>query len=272
MPELPEVETVVRSIRPKLENKSIQDCQIYNNYSRIILHSSFLTFQNKILGKKIIQVTRRAKYIVIHLSEGYLIFHLRMTGQFYFDSIAPKHATFSLSLSQGKMHFVDTRKFGTVEYHPTLDVLEKKLGPEPLSKDFKLAPFQIALSKSAKNIKAYLLDQSKVAGLGNIYVDEVLWQAKIHPATKANEISKLQTLELFKAIPQILKYSIKHQGTTFINFYFEESKSGNFQNMLKVFNKAGEPCPRCSKEIIKIKFAGRGTHLCPKCQKNKGNR
>ncbi len=272
MPELPEVETVVKSIRPKLENKTIKNCQIYQNYSRIILHSSFHVLKNKILGKKIIQVTRRAKYIVLHLSEGYLIFHLRMTGQFQFNAQAPKHTTFSLDLSQGKMHFVDTRKFGTVEYHPDLTILEKKLGPEPLGEDFKLAPFQAALNKSAKNIKAYLLDQSKVAGLGNIYVDEVLWQAKIHPATKAGNLSKIQIVELFKAIPQILNFSIKHQGTTFINFYFEESKGGNFQNMLKVFNREGESCPRCNKVIVKIKFAGRGTHFCPACQKAKGNK
>jgi formamidopyrimidine-DNA glycosylase len=168
------------------------------------------------------------------------------------------------------MVYQDVRKFGTMDLIQT-DQLENyfishKIGPEPTTKDFKLAPFKTALNTSTKKIKPYLLDQSLVAGLGNIYVDEVLWAAKVHPLRIANTLTDAEIKALRKAIIDTLALGVEKGGSTIRTYRNALGEDGSMQDYLKVYGKTGQPCPRCQTPIEKIKVGGRGSHFCPHCQ------
>lgn len=271
MPELPEVETVVRYVRPKLVNQTFISLRAENQFTNVFLPQSEQEINNHITGQKILAVNRRAKYILFELETGWLSIHLRMTGRLLFrlgESDQNRHLTARFQFADGsQLFFKDYRKFGRIHYHRELMDLETRLGPEPLGEYFSVDWFFSALQHRRRSIKALLLDQSFLAGLGNIYVDEALWAARIHPATAANHISRIKTHRLHGAIQDILSRAIKYQGTTIINFYFGERKTGNFRDYLQVFGKEGLPCPRCGTRIQKIREAQRGTHICPHCQK-----
>ncbi len=271
MPELPEVETVVRYLRPVLTGKTIASLTAENGYEKVFYPQSQQEICSVVRGREIRQVSRRAKYILFRLENGWLTIHLRMTGRLLFrlteeDKQAHLTARFRFT-DKTQLFFKDYRKFGRIHFHTDYEKLETRLGPEPLSDAFSATWFYRALQNKKRSIKALLLDQSFLAGLGNIYVDEALWQARIHPGRPACDISRVKANRLRKTIREILARAIKHQGTTIINFYFGECKSGNFRDYLMVFGKQGQPCPRCGSEIRKIREAQRGTHICPRCQK-----
>ncbi len=272
MPELPEVETVVRSLQGQILNQKIKSIRVFSV-------KNFIGTPLSVQGQDIIGVDRRAKYIIINLSQGYLVGHLRMTGKLFavvktqgqLEQVVKdfgKHLRVLLELEHCYLLFQDQRKFGFLQTCDSLDWLESKLGCEPLTEQFTLN-YLVKICQSARQIKALLLDQSKVAGLGNIYVDEVLWQAGIHPQTCANRITDLQLQVLHGAIPEILNRSILAQGTTFLSYTFAGNQEGKFASKLQVFNRAGQPCFRCGTLIIKMRVAQRGTYVCLLCQ-NRG--
>jgi len=270
MPELPEVETVVRYINPNIVGKIIENVKPQNNYDKVLATHGPKKFNELVKNKSIIDVTRRGKYIVIHLECGFLMIHLRMTGRLLLnlsEDDKPRHNTAIIHFTDGtSLYFKDYRKFGRVYYYDSMAYINNKLGVEPLSKNFTKDWLYKNLQKSKRQLKPLLLDQSFIAGLGNIYVDEALWFAKLHPQHIGSSVSKKKSYVLHGAVQRLLQTAIDNQGTTIINFYFGEGKKGNFREQLQVFGRQERACPRCESKIIKIRVAQRGTHLCPRCQ------
>lgn len=273
MPELPEVETVKRALSKTIAGKKILNVE--SNFTKIVASPDFKTFQKNIIGKKIVSLSRRGKFLLFHLSGGkIMVSHLRMTGHWLVQPKIEKnkfmHLIFQLSGSQ-TIVYSDIRKFGRVwlidakglrSFEPIL-----KLGPEPLGDEFVFAEFSRKLAKNKSRIKVVLLNQQVVAGLGNIYVDEVLHDAGVSPLRIANRLKIAEKKRIFDAIRKIIAKAIKFRGTTVVNFTTPEGKGGDFQKQLKVYGKKGNSCLRCKGEIKRIVVAGRGTHYCPKCQK-----
>ncbi len=262
MPELPEVETVVRGLQTTIVGEIIQD--IVTPWSKALQPDSAY---DSLIGKTIERVSRRAKFINIELDRGSLIVHLRMTGKLI-GLYPEKHVTVILHFRSGNaLYFQDMRKFGRMEYTEDSQRFFAHLGPEPLNDAFSVSLFQDMLKQKKRMIKTLLLDQSFLAGLGNIYVDEALFQAGIHPESLTSQIPKKQSSKLHHAIQQILTESIKAQGTTVVNFSHGENQSGTYQAALQVYGRTGEPCVVCASPIRKIKLGQRGTHFCQICQK-----
>ena len=271
MPELPEVQTVVNSLKPTLPGKIIKSVNSPNGHTDVLENGSIKKYQNCLIGNKIQSVSRRGKFIIIELDSGFLLIHLRMTGKIVLETPTikdMKYVSFQLTFLDGKnLFFQDIRKFGRIYICNQLNWLDEKLGVEPLSKDFTSKWLYSQLHTRKRMMKPLLLDQQFIAGLGNIYVDEVLWQSGIHPKALSNRVGKIKANKLSTAIKEILNRPISYQGTTIINFSYGQKKSGNFSNELQIFGKTNNPCPRCDKPIIKIFIAQRGTHYCNKCQK-----
>ena len=244
-----------------------------------------------LIGSEILRVKRRAKVLLIELSSEYsLVTHLKMTGQLVYRAknerfgaghpnaslvgeLPDKSTRVTLSLDNGaKLYFNDQRKFGWMRLIPTVEVLNidfmKKLGPEPLAASFNAKAFAQRLKKRPNtSAKAVLLDQSVIAGVGNIYADESLWGAKIHPNMQVRDLSSQKLSKLFQELQFVLKLSIAKGGSTDKNYVDAEGKRGSYLTFARVFRRESQACPRCSTIIIKTRVAGRGTHLCPKCQK-----
>jgi len=270
MPELPEVETVVRYIRPNIIGKTIHNVIPQNNYDKVFVTHIPRQFNELVAGKSIRTVERRGKYIVFNLDRGHLLIHLRMTGRLLLnltEDDKPKHLTAIVHFTDNSaLYFKDYRKFGRLYYYGSLDYINKKLGVEPLSENFTEERLYKNLHNSKRQLKPLLLDQGFIAGLGNIYVDEALWFAKLHPQQKGSSVSRKKSNVLHSAIQRLLQTAIDNQGTTIINFYFGEGKKGNFREQLQVFDRQNKNCPRCGIIIKKIRVAQRGTHICPHCQ------
>ena len=288
MPELPEVETVKRGLDKLILNAKIKDIKIYNT-------KSFQASQNDknafLIGAKIQEIRRRGKAIIINLSTNYaLVIHLKMTGQLVFrgnknwaaghpnDSFIadlPDRSTrIEFTLDSGNLFFNDQRKFGWIKLLPQSEVENidflKKLGPEPLT-DNKNLP-QIFLKNIHRhnntNIKAAILNQSVIAGIGNIYADEALFAAKIHPSTKVRDISDSDLINLLNCAISIMKKSIESGGSTMKTYIKADGTKGNYlDKFAQVFRREGQPCTECGAVIEKTRVAGRGTHFCPNCQK-----
>ena len=271
MPELPEVETVVRFIRPTIVGKTIKDVIPQNNYNKVLATHSPKQFNNFVSEKSIITVGRRGKFIVFNLDRGHLLIHLRMTGRLLLnlsEDDKQKHLTAIVRFTdRSSLYFKDYRKFGRFYYYASLDYINNKLGVEPLSNNFSEDWLYKHLQNSGRQLKPHLLDQSFIAGLGNIYVDEALWFAKLHPQQIGSLVGRNKSDVLHSAIQRLLQTAIDNQGTTIINFYFGEGKKGNFRKQLQVFGRQDKQCPRCNTVIEKIRVAQRGTHICPNCQK-----
>ncbi len=271
MPELPEVETVVRFIRPRIVGKTIQNILPQNNYEKVLATHTAPQFNNIVTGQVIKNVMRRGKFIVLNLERGYLLIHLRMTGRLLLNLSEDdklKHLTAIIYFTdKSSLYFKDYRKFGRFYYYDSLDYINNKLGLEPLSKKFSGDWLYKNLQKNKRQLKPLLLDQSFIAGLGNIYVDESLWYAKLHPRQISSSVSRKKSNTLQDAIQRLLQTAINNQGTTIINFYFGEGKKGSFREQLKVFGRQDKNCPRCKTIIKKIRVAQRGTHICPRCQR-----
>lgn len=272
MPELPEVETIVRDMHEAhLLGLTILKATVF--WDRSIGDMTSQAFCQKIKGKKIRDISRRGKFLVFHLGNEKLLVHLRMTGKFLIDKKKDsfhKHERVRLYLSDGQiLHFEDQRKFGKWYLGASEEKL-KKIGLEPLSSDFSLDAFK-KLLKGKRSIKAFLLDQKYVAGIGNIYADEALWLAKIHPARHVESLEPKEIQALHHAIIFVLTAGVENTGTTLgsnrANYFSVSGRRGSNQNNLKVFRFDGSPCPRCQTIIKKITVAQRGTHYCPNCQK-----
>jgi formamidopyrimidine-DNA glycosylase len=264
MPELPEVETFARQLKPALIGKTIIAVDL--RWNRTLALPSPKKFKEQIQGQKIIDISRRAKYLILQLKDFNLIIHLRMSGDLLIrdSTIRPaKHDRLIIKLSGNQtLAFNDTRKFGRVWLTANPIEVLGRLGPEPFSKDFSAQWLYENLHKKHRQLKPLLLDQTFIAGLGNIYTDEALHIAKLHPAAGSDSVTKPQARALHEAIRTVLKQGIRRNGASIDWAY----RGGQFQNYFRVYDQEGKPCPRCGTEIQKIIIGQRGTHFCPQCQ------
>ena len=264
MPELPEVETIARKLKPELTGKTIIDADL--RWSRTLASPSVKKFKEQIKGQKILRVGRRAKYLDISLSEFNMLVHLRMSGDLFMreSKFEPqKHDRLILKLTGGKsLVFNDTRKFGRVWLTANPENVLGKLGPEPLSRGFTWQWLHTALHNKHRQLKPLLLDQTFLAGLGNIYTDEALHIAKLHPLAASDSITAEQARALQDAIRRVLKEGIRRNGASIDWVY----RGGEFQNHFRVYDRDGKPCPVCGTKIERIIVGQRSTHYCPNCQ------
>lgn len=286
MPELPEVETIRQGLMELIVGKTV--VSEVHDYDKGFPNSS-ADVTSFLIGATIVNVRRRAKVLLIDLSSEYtLVIHLKMTGQMVYrgaqnfgaghpnDSLIgelPDSSTrVTLKFSDDStLYFNDQRKFGWMRLIPMLEVpnlsFMQKVGPEPLEDDFMPEAFAGRFKRRAKtNIKAALLDQTVVAGVGNIYADESLWGAKISPQRLVGSLSDDDFINLYHSLREAMNLSIKMGGSTDRNYLTAEGKRGSYLDHANVFRKEGAPCPRDGREIQKIRWAGRGTHFCPQCQ------
>jgi len=266
MPELPEVETIARILRPQLEGRTILSTRLL--WKRTLAMPSPRVFASHIAGQTILNVSRRAKFLQLQLSKEHLFIHLRMSGDLWVEEAGykpAKHDRLLVYLSSGNcLVFNDTRKFGRawLTDHPE-DVIGG-LGPEPFDPAFTPQLLYSRLQGHQRQIKPLLLDQSFLAGMGNIYTDEALHLAGIHPLTESDKISIRKAENLFIAIRFVLEAGIAHSGASIDWVY----RGGDFQNHFRVYGRTGEPCPVCQTPIARIRVGQRSTHFCPKCQRS----
>jgi formamidopyrimidine-DNA glycosylase len=287
MPELPEVETVRRGLSRLLPGHRV--LSIDSDWPRGFPNSP-QDVEAHLVGASVVVVRRRAKVLLIDLSSGYtLVTHLKMTGQLVFrpatgeafgaghpnDSLVgalpDKSTRVQLHLDGADLYFNDQRKFGWMRLVPTDQVEDmaffQKVGPEPLEPEFTLKRFGERLStRSGSSIKAVLLDQAVLAGVGNIYADEALWAAALHPLTRVRDISTVKQKALYEGLIAVLQLSIDKGGSTDRNYVNAEGQRGSYTDFARVFRREKLPCYRCGATIVKTRVAGRGTHTCPVCQ------
>jgi formamidopyrimidine-DNA glycosylase len=262
MPELPEVETVVRSLAPHLAGRRIVAAEFT---SRHVTPGNRAALARKLAGRTIQSVTRRGKYILIRLDQGTLTAHLGMTGQMLLDPAPSDHVYGVFHLDGGVLVFRDPRQFGSISWDKEAHPGVAKLGPEPL--EIALAEFEARLKKRRTRMKALLLDQTFVAGIGNIYADEILYAAQVHPLAIAARLSKPRIAGVHRAMREILTLAIEHGGSSISDYVNAAGERGWFQVLHNAYGRAGEPCPRCGSPIRKILVAQRGTHYCVRCQR-----
>lgn len=273
MPELPEVETVRRDLEKFLVGRRIEQIRI--SYPRLV-QSDMENFLSHLTGATVVAMNRRGKYLLFNLGEETMVSHLRMEGKWL---LFPKaevpenkhfHAFFDLDNDQ-TLVYQDVRKFGTLELVKTSSLLsyftQKKLGAEPTEEELDLVRFERAILSSRKPLKSRLLDQVAVSGLGNIYVDEVLWASNLHPQRLSSSLASQEVATLRNEIIRIMALAIDMGGSTIRSYRNALGEDGRMQDYHQVYGKTGQPCPRCQTPIEKIKIGGRGTHYCPQCQK-----
>ncbi len=273
MPELPEVETVRRGLEKLIIGSQIT--QVKLPYPKVITGDS-QAFITGVRNAHFTAIDRRGKYLLLRLSNGHtIVSHLRMEGQYSvepIDATPHKHTEIIFELADERVLFYnDTRRFGRMVLattnQETLAVPALgKLGPEPTAQDLTLADMVAKFARSKKPVKSFLLDQTQIAGIGNIYADEVLWQSKIHPETPANLLSEMQLATLRQNIISEMARAIAHHGTTVHSFSNVFGEVGQFQNELQAYGRVDQPCLRCGTPLVKIKVGQRGTTFCPVCQ------
>jgi formamidopyrimidine-DNA glycosylase len=265
MPELPEVETITRKLKPDLVGRTILSADL--RWARTLAMPSPGKFKHQIKGQKILDVGRRAKYCIFQLPDFILLVHLRMSGDLLIKDSGGRpepHDRLIINLSGGKaLVFNDTRKFGRVWLTATPEEVLDKLGPEPLDSEFTVEWLHAALHSRRRQLKPLLLDQSFLAGMGNIYSDEALHRAKLHPLTASDSVTTRQAAALHEAIHSVLNEGIRRNGASFDWVY----RGGEFQNYFRVYGRTGEKCPVCRTTIQHILVGQRSTHFCPRCQK-----
>ncbi|MBN1641028.1 MAG: bifunctional DNA-formamidopyrimidine glycosylase/DNA-(apurinic or apyrimidinic site) lyase [Anaerolineae bacterium] len=269
MPELPEVETIVRELRPHIVGRTIRDVSV--DWARIIAspREDVEGFRAGLRGRRIERAWRRAKFVVLSLDDGWsLIVHLRMSGRLMLAPVGrPEHLRVVLALSSGALHFYCQRKFGRIWLVEDPQTVLGDLGPEPLSDAFTFERFAALLRGRRGMLKPLLLNQRFIAGLGNIYTDESLFRAGLHPCRRADTLDDDEIARLHGAIRAVLQQALDHHGTTFDGIYVRpQGEEGRQQEGLSVYGQAGAPCPRCGGAIERIVVAQRGTHICPSCQ------
>lgn len=266
MPELPEVETVKNTLKNLVVGQVINDVEILYEGVVKTAYDEFI----KIKNQRINDILRVGKYLIFQLDDVYLVSHLRMEGKYFVDNLdheIRKHDLVIFHLDNKNLVYNDTRRFGTLDVVKDYKNFEKisKLGPEPF--DITFEDLKTSLSRKSIAIKTALLDQTVMAGLGNIYVDEVLFLCKLNPTMKCNTLDDKQIMQIIDASIITLNKAIKLGGTTIRSYTSSEGVHGLFQNELLVHTKQGELCPNCQSIIEKTKVNGRGTYYCPRCQK-----
>lgn len=260
MPELPEVETVVRSVAAHLAGRKILNARFT---SRFVTPGNRAKLARQLEGRRVESVQRRGKFIVMALDRGTLTVHLGMTGKLLVEGEADQHTHGMFILDQGLLLYHDPRQFGRIEFSEGPPRRVAKLGPEPLEIGFE--EFRVRLRRKAR-IKALLLNQTFLAGLGNIYADESLFAAGIHPLAIASRLSAARAEKLYQAIRGILTHAIRLGGSSISDYVNAQGERGWFQMEHRVYGREGEPCINCGKPVRKILVAQRGTHYCPQCQ------
>jgi formamidopyrimidine-DNA glycosylase len=269
MPELPEVETVVRGLRPDVVGRCVM--QVAITWPRQVVEPSPDDFCARLVGQRIEGLRRRGKYVVFDLSDDVLLVHLKMTGRLYVASPADEtdrwvRATFDLDDGR-RLCFSDSRKFGRLYLMPDPSPVFDRLGPEPLEDNFTPEVLRGLLARHSGMVKPLLLNQGFVAGIGNIYADEILWHARIAPRRKVSTLEDEEIERLYRAIRTTLRDGIRYEGAS-VNWYRKaDGSTGDFQSHLKVYDRSGEPCLRCGTPVRKVTLAQRGTHFCPSCQR-----
>ena len=272
MPELPEVETTRRTLAPHLIGRTFTGAVV--EWPKAIAYPDPATFAERLRSRRIVELERRGKHLILVLDDGSrLVVHLRMTGslQLAAQSALPTRFTRNTLLLDGdaELRFVDLRKFGQlwlVGPDEPEQLPFRRTGPEPLDPDFTVEALAELLHRRHGKLKATLLDQHALAGLGNIYVDEALFEAGLHPERAVDSLTDDDIARLHAAIVAVLRRGIENQGTSYRDFVGPFGDMGSNQEDLRVWRREGTPCPRCGTPILKVRSAGRGTHLCPTCQ------
>ena len=283
MPELPEVETIVRQLRPQLVGRTVTAVRL--GWRGVVQHPSPARFCAELAGRRIVGARRRAKYFVFDLDDGRaLVGHLRMTGRLSVEPAAasggaamreaaadgprPEWVRARFELDDGsRLLFADVRKFGRLALVRDLDEVLPAIGPEPLGDDVDGDWMAAALGARRRLLKPLLLDQSFLAGLGNIYVDEALHTAGLHPLRASHRVSREGAASLARAIKRVLRRAIAAEGSSFDDFYrTPEGRPGRYQDGFLVYGRDGQPCRRCGATIVRLVVGQRGTHVCPRCQ------
>lgn len=294
MPELPEVETTVRDLQKNraLNLLSARFVDVWTDWKKAIKKPrDFKEFQKELKGKKIAKIWRRGKNIIFELSQGYsLLIHQKLTGHLLYGTWSMEHGTWipqdggylkdrvntyihlMFFLDNGEMLALsDLRKFAKVELWKTEELKNSKdlksLGPEPLAKDFTSDKFKEVLKNRKGKVKQILMNQEIIAGIGNIYSDEALWRAKIHPFKDVSKLTEQELKKLYQSIQEVLKKGIELRGESISDYRDPEGRKGSFDKMRKVYQRKGEKCSRCGTKIKRVKMAGRSAHFCPYCQK-----
>ena len=267
VPELPEVETIRAQLAPRLEGRALARVEILD--PRLTRPHDLFEVAEELEGDRVVSVERRGKYLLLRLESGFgLLVHLRMTGGFHWQPVTHERAV--LELDDGtRLAYRDVRRFGTwlvLEEAELEPYLATKNGPEPLGRRFTTTWLAKQLARRKAPLKAVLLDQRVVAGLGNIYVDEALWRARVSPLRPANDLSDDEIARVTRAIRAALRTGIERQGSTLRDYAAPDGASGSMQDGFRVYGRDGEPCSRCRTTIAKTRVGGRGTWFCPRCQ------
>ncbi len=292
MPELPEVETVRRDLSEVILQVKITKVEAL--HLSTIRPLTAKEVEQRLVGKKITAIKRIGKLLIFELAKPavILLVHLKMTGQLIYSApikkgetkkliagghslsepindLPNKHTRLIVTFASGaQLFFNDLRLFGYCKFTDQLELekIKNKYGIEPLTANFTWPNFKKALGKRTANLKSVLLNQTIISGLGNIYVDEACWRAKVHPARRVSDLTEAELKKLFKACHEVIELGVKHRGTTFNHFVDGHGQKGGFLKFLQVYGRGGKPCERCGTAIKKIRLAGRGTHFCPTCQ------
>jgi formamidopyrimidine-DNA glycosylase len=296
MPELPEVEIVRRRLHPRLIGRTVTDVQVADAK---VSPSTEAELRGTFAGRPVRGTSRRGKWLIIELGKGsgavateaaggmnadtsavdmLAVIHLRMTGRLLFEPDAENprsNPRFTLCFDDGsRLFFYDLRRFGGLWAVPTAQTAEffAGLGVEPLEDDFTVGVLRAQMAGRRAPLKAFLLDQRRIAGVGNIYADEALFRARLHPLRPAGSIGPREARRLHTAIRETLQLGIDHEGSSVESFVDPAGSRGHFQEILNVYQRSGEPCPACGTPIRRIALGGRGTHFCPRCQPRRGMR
>jgi formamidopyrimidine-DNA glycosylase len=275
MPELPEVETVARGLRSLLVGRTIVDVIV--GWPRTIARPAVDEFAKGIVGRRVVSVGRRGKYVVIGLDQSYLLVHLKMSGRLLVvpaDEPMDKHVHLLLDLDGGwQLRFRDVRKFGRVYLVEDPAEVTAGLGPEPLSDDFTLSEFRRLLTRRRGRLKSLLLNQHFLAGLGNIYADETLFASHLHPLRRADTLTPNEQARLYEAIRTVLGRAVESRGTTLSDGGYTDARGemGAYQERIAVYGRGGKPCLRCQSSIERMVISGRSAHFCPRCQRQEGS-
>ncbi|OGO00873.1 MAG: DNA-formamidopyrimidine glycosylase [Chloroflexi bacterium RBG_13_51_52] len=266
MPELPEVETIKNELLPHVLNRTIRSVDI--SWDKMVKQPSVREFCARIAGEKITGLSRRGKYLFFHLSgDDVLVMHMKMTGSLLVNPSDSRFTRAVLHLDKGiDIHFWDPRKFGKMWLEKDCSAVIEQLGPEPLDADFTPEVLAGILRKRNAPVKAVLLDQGIIAGIGNMYADEALFEAKIHPVKPAGKLSEAEITRLHAAIQKVLRKALKLKGASVRNYIRPDGQPGTAHNEFNVAHGVGKHCPDCGSAIKRIVVRGRGTYICPRCQ------
>ncbi|MEX2237766.1 MAG: bifunctional DNA-formamidopyrimidine glycosylase/DNA-(apurinic or apyrimidinic site) lyase [Dehalococcoidia bacterium] len=277
MPELPEVETLRRDLLQSLPGRTISKAWISENAPRLVQGMPVDLFTDSMRGRRFHDLSRRGKYLIAHLDDGtYLIVHLRMTGQLLVVDPAndpDPYVRARFWLDDGReLRFRDVRKFGTMWHVTDTDQVVEKLGIEPLSEEFTTNALLAAFAHRSAPAKAVLLDQHVIAGLGNIYADEALFFAGVHPLTPAKELSRKQVEAIREGSIRALNQALGNRGSSFRDYVDSQGRPGGNREHLSAYKRTGQPCLNCGREIVRTIVGGRSTHYCPGCQRRRRRR